>query len=287
MIQTNTPELLSIGYRIKSEEDLKRMAPAAFSRTVSPILTDRYSYFSTEDFLKAFTALGWEPYSVKQNGCNPYSRHIIRLLNPDMGYIPVKGDKIRPQLIIDNSHDGFTKAQIHLGLFRLVCTNGLVLAIPGLSTNVKWLHVGIDQKEMIEMLAETAEQYRQVGSHVSNMQQIALNEDQKQEFAIKAVAYRDPRKFILEDGTINESAIHSALDIHDIYEPVRPQDEADDLWTLFNVVQERTIKGMFEMTSPKGRKSSPRVITNGKRNLEYNKKLWTLAESFMPETELV
>jgi len=287
MTQTNAPELLSIGYRINSTEDLKKMAPAAFSRTVSPILTDRYSYFSTEDFLQAFEKLGWEPYSVKQNGCNPYSRHIIRLLNPEMGFIPVKGDKIRPQLIIDNSHDGFTKAQIHLGLFRLVCTNGLVLAIPGLSTNVKWLHVGIDQKEMIEMLAETAEQYRQVGSHVSNMQQISLNEDQKQEFAIKAVAYRDPRKFILEDGTINESAIHSTLDIHDIYEPVRPQDEADDLWTLFNVVQERTIKGMFEMTSPKGRKSSPRVITNGKRNLEYNKKLWTLAESFIPETELV
>jgi len=287
MTQTNAPELLSIGYRINSTEDLKKMAPAAFSRTVSPILTDRYSYFSTEDFLQAFEKLGWEPYSVKQNGCNPYSRHIIRLLNPEMGFIPVKGDKIRPQLIIDNSHDGFTKAQIHLGLFRLVCTNGLVLAIPGLSTNVKWLHIGIDQKEMIEMLAETAEQYRQVGSHVSNMQQISLNEDQKQEFAIKAVAYRDPRKFILEDGTINESAIHSTLDIHDIYEPVRPQDEADDLWTLFNVVQERTIKGMFEMTSPKGRKSSPRVITNGKRNLEYNKKLWTLAESFMPETELV
>jgi hypothetical protein len=284
MTQTNTPELLSIGYRINSNEELKKMAPAAFSRSVSPILTDRYSYFSTEDFLQAFSKLGWEPYSVKQNGASSYSRHIIRLLNPDLGFIPVKGDKIRPQLIVDNSHDGFTKAQIHLGLFRLVCTNGLVIAIPGLSTNIKWLHVGVDQKAMIEMIAETSEQYRIVGSHVSNMQQISLSEDQKQEFAIKAVAYRDPKKYINADGIIDESAIHNALDIQDIYEPLRAQDESDDLWTLFNVVQERTIKGMFETTSPKGRKSTPRVITNGKRNLEYNKKLWTLAESFMPES---
>jgi hypothetical protein len=286
MTQTNAPELLPIGYRINSNEELKKMAPAAFSRTVSPILTDRYSYFSTEDFLQAFEKLGWKPYSVKQNGASPYSRHIIRLINPDFGFLPVKGDKIRPQIIIDNSHDGFTKAQIHLGLLRLVSTSGLVIAIPGLSTNVKWLHVGVDQKVMIEMIADIVEQYRIVGAHVSNMQQVSLTEDQKQEFAIKAIAYRDPRKYIDADGTINEAAIHSSLDIHDIYEPIRPQDESDDLWTLFNVVQERTIKGMFEMTSPKGRKSSPRVITNGKRNLEYNKKLWILAESFMPATEI-
>lgn len=287
MTQTNTPELLPIGYRIKTDEDLKKMVPAAFSRTVSPILTDRYSYFSTEDFLQAFEKLGWKPYSAKQNGASPFSRHIIRLINPDFGFLPVNGDKIRPLIIIDNSHDGFTKAQIHLGLLRLVSSSGLVIAIPGLSTNVKWLHVGVDQKIMIEMIADIVEQYRIVGSHVSNMQQVSLTEEQKQEFAIKAIAYRDPRKFILEDGTINESAIHSALDIHDIYEPIRPQEEVDDLWTIFNIVQERTIKGMFEMTSPKGRKSSPRVITNGKRNLEYNKKLWALAESFMPATELV
>jgi hypothetical protein len=281
MTQTTAPELLSIGYRVNSEEDIKKLAPAAFSREVSPVLTDRYSYFSTADFLKAFSKIGWEPYSARQNGANPYSRHIIRLLNPDLGYIPVKGDKIRPQLILDNSHDGLTKAQIHMGLFRLVCTNGLVLAIPGLSTNVKWLHVGVNQAEMIQMLAETAEQYRTVGSHVANMQQVSLSDDQKQEFAIKAIAARDPRKFLNEDGTINEDAIHNTLDIQDIYEPIRPQDEADDLWRTFNVVQERTIKGMFEMTSEKGRKASARVISNGKRNLEYNKKLWTLAESFM------
>jgi len=273
--------LSSIGYRVSSLEDLEKFVPAAFSNKIAPDLTDRYSYFSTEAFLEAFAKLGWEPYSAKQNGGNIYSRHMIRMMNPDLGFIPVKGDKIRPQLIIDNSHDGFSKAQIHLGLFRLVCENGLVIAIPGLSTNVKWLHVGVNQKEMIEIIAETAEQYRTVGSHVSNMQQVKLIEDQKQEFAIKAVAYRDPQKFINEDGTINESKIHSMMDIADIYEPVRTQDESDDLWTLFNVVQERTVKGLFETTSPKGRKSSPRVITNSKRNLEYNKKLWTVAESFM------
>jgi hypothetical protein len=283
MSQTTNSELTSVGYIIKSQDDLQRLVPAAFSRSFAADLTDRYSYFSTQAFLEAFEKLGWAPYSAKQNGGNIHSRHMIRMMNPDMGFIPVKGDKIRPQLIIDNSHDGFSKAQIHLGLFRLVCSNGLVIAIPGLSTNVKWLHVGVNQKEMIEIIAETAEQYRTVGAHVTNMQQVQLAEEQKQDFAVKAVAYRDPQKFINEDGTINESKIHGMMDIADIYEPVRPQDESDDLWTLFNVVQERTVKGMFETTSPKGRKSSPRVITNSKRNLEYNKKLWTLAESYLAE----
>lgn len=273
--------LTSIGYLIKSDADLRKLVPAAFSETFSPNLTDKYSHFSTQLFLDAFKKIGWEPYSAKQNGSSIHSRHMIRMMNPDLDYIQVKGDKIKPQLIIDNSHDGFSKAQIHLGVFRLICSNGLVISTPGLSTSIKWLHVGINQQVMIDILSETAEQYKVIGSNISNMQQIQLLRDQKQEFAIKALAYRDPQKFINEDGTINDKKIHSMIDIADIYEPVRTEDESDDLWTLFNVIQERTVNGLFETTSPKGRKSSPKIITNSKRNLEYNKKLWTLAESFM------
>ena len=274
-------ELSSIGYRVKTREELELHVPAAFSRTVSPVLTDRYSYFSTEDFLNAFEKLGWLPYTAKQNGANPYSRHVIRMHNPDMGPIPINGDKILPQLLLDNSHDGFTKAQIHLGAFRFVCENGLVIAIPGLATSIKFLHVGVNQKEMIETIADHAEQLRSVAPHVAEMQLVNLEEDQKRDFAMKSLALRDPQKFLNPDKTLNTSAIESVVEIEDIYEPVRPQDEKDDLWTVFNVVQERTVNGEFETTDKKDNKRKARPITNAKRGLEFNKKLWSLAEEFM------
>ena len=274
--------LTSNGYRVKSREDIALLAPAAMSKEISPVLTERYSYFSTEQFLDAFEKLGWMPYSVKQNGVGPYSRHIIRFHNPDMGFLPVEGDKIRPQLILDNSHDGFTKARIHLGLFRVVSETGMVISIPGLKTKVKFLHVGVNQKEMMEIIADTAEQYRQVASHINEMIETKMTEGEKLAFAMKAIALRDTDRFMQADKkTIDEDAINAAIDIYDIIEPIRPQDEAEDLWTLFNLVQERTVNGMFEQKSAKGRKSYARPITNAARNLEYNKQLWDMAQALI------
>ena len=279
-------DLTSIGYRVQTIEELKVQVPAAFSEMPHPDRTERYSLFSTEEFLTALAKLGWDVYSAKQHGANPFSRHIIRLHNDEFGFIPVEGDKIKPHLMLDNSHDGYTTAQIHLGLFRVVSESGLVAAIPGLNNTVKFRHVGIDQKTMIEILAETAEQYRTMAGHIKEMQSIILTPKQKRFFAMEALALREPTRFVNEDGTPNEKEIEAAMDYREILTPVRPQDAKDDLWTVFNLIQERTVKGLYERKSKKGRKANPRAITNAARHLEFNKKLWTLAETFMPSAEV-
>ena len=48
-------------------------------------------------------------------------------------------------------------------------------------------------------------------------------------------------------------------------------------------VQERLVKGEFDRTTLKGRRSKPRVISNAARNIDFNKNLWTIAESYIPE----
>jgi len=275
-----TLDLTTLGYKVNSREDLKYYVPAAFSPVAHPERTDRYSHFSTEKFLDAFAALGWFPYSAKQHGANQFSRHIIRFNNDDFGIIDVNGDKIKPQLILDNSHDGYTPAQIHLGLFKMVGENGYAIAIPGFKNTVKFRHVGVNQSEMMEVIAETAEQYRKVGEHITALQNVIVSEDQKREFAMRALAIRDPHRFLTEDKKVDETAIHAALELEDIYEPIRPQDETNDLWTLFSIVQERTVKGLYEAKSKSGRKANPRPITNAARHLEYNQKVWALAEEF-------
>lgn len=275
-------ELTSIGYPVKNLEELREQVPAAFSNSAHPERSSRYSLFSTVDFLTAFDKLGWSPFSAKQHGANPYSRHIIRLKNNYLGFIPVNGDQICPQLMLDNSHDGYTPGQIHLGLFRLICSNGLVVGIPGLSTTVKFRHMGVNSAELIQVIAETAEQFKLVGSHITKMQDVSLNQDEKIDFAMKAVALREPLRFVNEDGTVNTKEITVSLNPTDLFKPVRPQDEKNDLWTIFNVIQERTVQGLYDRKSATGRRANPRVITNAARHLDYNKKLWTLAEEYMP-----
>lgn len=274
-------ELSSVGYKIQNREDLENHVPAAFATHPHPERSDRYSFVSTVDLLGTFEKLGWIPFSAKQHGQNQYGRHIIRLNNQDFGFLPLKGDQVKPHILLDNSHDGYTPASMHLGLFRLVCTNGLVIAIPGLSTQIKFRHIGVDRAELMELLSEAAEQYRNVGLHIGDMNNRILTNDEKEAFAIKAISLREPNRFINPDGTINLSGISNSMNPKALLEPVRPQDNASDLWTVFNLIQERTVKGLYERKSAKGKKSSPREITNAARNLEFNKKLWSIAEEYM------
>jgi hypothetical protein len=222
------------------------------------------------------------PYSAKQHGANQFGRHIIRLDNKDLGFIKVRGDQVKPHILLDNSHDGFTPASLHLGLFRLVCTNGLVIAIPGLATEIKIRHINIDSAELLQTLAEAAEQYRTIGDHVGVMQDRILTTDEREQFAIRALALREPTRF-MKEGKVLIKEITKSMNPNDVLMPVRPEDESADLWTTFNLIQEKTVKGLYERKSAKGKKSSPREITNAARNLTYNKQLWSIAEEFLGE----
>ena len=274
-------ELSSVGYKILSPEDLHKHVPAAFATHPHPDRTDRYSFISTIKLLDTFEKLGWTPYSAKQGGSGIYNRHIIRLNNPDLGFVSIKGDSVKPHILLDNSHDGYTPASMHLGLFRLVCTNGLVIAIPGMATELKFRHINIDRAELMEILSEAAEQYRTVGLHIGQMQDRMLNEDEMEEFAMKALSLREPTRFLDKEKKINFDTITESMDPREMLVPVRPQDNSKDLWTAFNLIQERSVKGLYERTSPKGKKSSPIEITNAARNLTFNRNLWSIAETFL------
>lgn len=279
-------DLTSIGYPVSSLEDVRKYAPAAFASNESPRLSERYSFVPTVDLIRAFDTLGWTPTHTRQNGSGPYARHVIRLTNPDLGFMKLKSDLVKPQIVLDNSHNGSSNAMIHMGLFRLVCTNGLVVAMPGMYTSVKLRHVGIDLTELKQLMEIVANQYSTIGTHIEAMQQFTLNQDQREDFVIKAVAAREPHVFVKEDGTIDMKKATTIIKPYQIIEPLRGEDKKEDLWTIFNVIQERLVKGEFERQTMTGRRTKPRGINNATRHIDFNKKLWELAESYMaPEVE--
>ena len=278
---TQISSLTSIGYPVSTLEDLRKVAPSAFAGNYDPKRSDRYSFLPTERLVNAVMDQGWELQSAKQNGRSDYSRHMIRFINPALGFMNLQNDKVRPQIILDNSHNGTSYAQFHMGLFRLVCTNGLVVAMPGFYETSKIRHMGMDAFEIKKMLENAAEHYRLVGTNLENMQAVTLLQDQKEEFAIKAIAYREPHLFINEDGTIDYKKVTDSTNPLHIIEPTRVEDKVDNLWTTYNVVQEHMIKGGYERKSEKGRASTTKGMTNASRSIAYNKKLWEVAETYM------
>ena len=278
---TRNSSLTSIGYPVNNLESLRTVAPSVFAEHYDPKRSNRYSFLPSETLVKAVMDNGWELQSAKQNGSSQYSRHIIRFTNPSLGFMDLKNDKVKPQIILDNSHNGTSYAQFHMGLFRLVCTNGLVVSMPGFYTSAKIRHMGMDMFEIKSMLENVSEHYITVGQNLKKMQEVSMTPDQKEEFAIKAIAYREPHLFINDDGTIAYEKVVRSTNPENVLHAIRAEDTVDDLWTTFNVVQEHMIKGGYERKSENGRSSTTKGMTNASRSIQYNKKLWELAEMYM------
>lgn len=270
--------LKTTGYKVTNNEELMEVAPAAFSKGHNRSRV--YSYVSTTDILENLKKLGWEISYAKQQGTSEYSRHLIRLTNEELGYMPLEKDKVRPQLILDNSHNGISSAQLHMGLFRMVCESEMVISIPNLFSNVKFRHMGLNFEELKEITSKMAEQYKVVGTHISEMQNVVLSKEQQIEFAYKGVAYKDPR-FIKDDGTINYPLLKERINPAALLEPMRGGDSPRTLWETFQNIREWLIKGGFEQKSPTGRVSRSKAINNAVRQISLNKTLWTLAEEYL------
>lgn len=269
------------GYNVSSLDELKQYVPAAFAEQYDPKRSEKYSFLPTSDLVKTVTNLGWEMTSAKQDGASIYSRHNVKFTHPGMGYMNIDNDKVRPQIIIDNSHNGLSAAQLHVGLFRLVCSNGLVIAIPGLGESMRFRHMGADPSEIKKVIELAEDQYKTISSRVNDMQDVKMHQDDKEQFAIKALTLREPHLFIKPDGTVDLNKLHESTDVNEIIKPIRGEDEADNLWSVFNVIQERMIKGGYNRKSENGRNSKTRGVSNGTRNIQLNKKLWTVAEELL------
>ena len=175
------------------------------------------------------------------------------------------GDTVFPQILMTNSHDGKNAFNFEAGLYRLVCSNGLVIADTRFES-VKMRHMGysfddlqVKIKEMVENLPLTVES-------MNKMKATELEQNQILEFAKEALNTR------FKKDELNRIKIN----MDEFIKPVRKEDEGNDLWSVFNVVQEKIIEGDFDyMAGGKLRKA--REIKNFKQDMKINKELFNVA----------
>jgi hypothetical protein len=70
--------------------------------------------------------------------------------------------------------------------------------------------------------------------------------------------------------------------INDILTPLRQEDNGNTLWDVFNVCQEKLIKGGFSLKNNKNKLRKQRNITSIKKDIDYNQKLWEFANNLLP-----
>ena len=282
-----------------SKDELREVAPSIFSTKPSPEVSKKYSHIPTDRLIDDMELLGWKVIDAKEvnartKGTIGYQKHLVVFRNDDIvinqmpsnivesstsptGYRRTNGtfakknpiDTVFPQILLTNSHDGKNAFTFTAGLFRMVCENGLVI-----STNefekVSIRHMGYDFEELQKQVTEMVEQLPLTVESMNKMIDTQMNQKMIMDFAKDMLAVRFPE----------DELKRITIDMDEFITPVRPEDKGDDLWSVFNTIQEKIIEGDFDYTvGTKHRKA--RQIKNFKQDMDLNSKMFDVALEYV------
>ena len=255
-----------------STNEIKERAKSIFTETAGPSVSSKFTHIPTFKVIEDMTQLGWSVVDAKQVKARKgqgYQKHLVVFRNPDVVINGADGDTVFPQILLTNSNDGKNAFTFTAGLFRLVCENGLVISTEQFN-DVKMRHMGYTFEELQLQIRAMVEQLPLTVESMNKMKSIQLSGEQAKELATKALTTR-----------FTEDQIKSVkIDLDLLLEPTRPEDKGSDLWSVFNVIQEKILEGDFQyMSGTRIRKA--RKVKNFKQDLEINQKLFAMAAEFI------
>lgn len=259
-----------------SVDQIARVAPSVLATEAHESRGTRYAYIPSMDVIRGLQGEGFLAVEARQTRCRDegkreHTKHMVRMRHPSALGAQV-GDSF-PEVILVNSHDGTSSYQLMSGVYRLVCSNGMVVA-QGTGEEVKVRHSGNVINEVIEGSFRVLDGMRLVTEHIKEFGSIQVTEPEKALLAETAAEIRWGR----DEETGNLLA--------PIYEPtqlIRPRrwdDRKSDLWTVFNTIQENVVKGGVQGMSASGRRNRTREISGVDQNVKVNRALWAMAERF-------
>lgn len=263
----------------KSLEELKEIAPSIFTKKGSDKTSSKYTHIPTDRVINDLELLGWKVVDAKEVNARQdkgYQKHLVVFRNPDVSInkksTNVDGevfeDIVFPQILVTNSHDGKNSFKFQAGLYRMVCENGLVIADQQFE-DYTIRHMGYDFEALQGVIKDMISNLDLTVESMNKMRKIELDENQQFEFAKKLLDIR-------VEGTDN---MYKEDQIGDILVPQRKEDFGDDLWSVFNRVQENIVEGNFKYYNAKtlGSERQARPIKNFKQDMDVNKKLFSAA----------
>ena len=256
-----------------SKEQLKEVCPVIFADKASKEVSKHYTHIPTSKVIDDMATLGWNVVDAKavkarKESTQGYQKHLVVFRNDDVVIDGKGGDTVFPQVLLTNSHDGKNAFTFTAGLFRMVCENGLVISTTQFE-DVKMRHMGYSFEELQVKIKEMVEKLPLTVESMNKMQATELGQDEMVSFAKKAIATR------FKEDELKRIKI----DFQELLNPTRDEDMGNDLWSVFNVVQEKIIDGDFEyIAGTKVRKA--RQIKNFKQDQKINKELFDVALEF-------
>ena len=256
--------------KVLSLDQAREKAPAIFAtKPADYINLNRYKFTPTTDIIEHMDTMGWKLTNAKQSKTKVPLRqnfgvHITEFQHPDL-YIKNSegGVEARPTVVLLNSHDGSRPINFEMGLFRLVCSNGLMVKDKDFG-GFKERHTKYTLQEVQNMIEQKMLGLNSTVEKINRWSGIEMSAKDRRSFAIDALALRLGEEKVAEDYEIME-----------ILSPRRDADAPNTLWHTFNRVQENIIRGGYQMNN-----RTARPITNPIQDMVLNQGLWSLADEY-------
>jgi hypothetical protein len=247
--------------------EIKSWVPAAFADRAASGTGPAYSFISTAELVRALLDAGFVISTARQSGVRRkdprFARHIVRMRQIRESITLV--DAI-PEIVLVNSHDGTSSYVMHAGLFRPVCSNGLLMRIADMGF-IRLAHRNIRVEEVVKGALELAGRFANMRVICEAMAARVLDLDERRSFATRALALR-------YEGT-------APIESERLLGVRREADHGEDLWRVYQRVQENLTRGGLAGRSQSGRQVRTRAIGAIREDVRINLALWNLAVDYI------
>jgi Domain of unknown function (DUF932) len=253
--------------RTLSIDDLRTHTPAVFAANASARTKPSYRFINTADVLHALLEAGFQPSSAQQTRSrhgseSTYARHMIRLRPMRENLTLV--DCI-PEICLVNAHDGTSAYQLLAGLYRPLCTNGLLCRMGDFAV-IRVPHRANVIADVVAAAIQITAQFDEIRTVVTAMAARILSDSEQ--LALAQTAYEIRWAKVESRPLLLPAKMLVAR---------RPADANPSLWHTFNRLQESAMSGGIVYHSRTQRLVRTRRIRNIREDVRINTALWQAA----------
>ncbi len=184
-------------------------------------------YIPTLDVINQLKGEGWIIKGVSEHRdkkTRKITNNYVQLLNPNfpMNFKYGGTNEALVSLTLSNSTDGNGSLEVNLGTFREVCSNGAIGKVSVGESRIK--HDECGTYNLQKLLSNMNKNCSILLNSFNELKEKEMNQDTMKLFAKKAAKLR-----FIDNNDIN---IDEILKVH------RVEDEGNDMWSVFNRVQE-------------------------------------------------
>lgn len=258
-----------------SQADLFDKCPAAFNKAPAPTVTSKYDFVDTMGAVEILQDYGFKPVFAQQKPSRkssniPFASHLIAFAQD------LEDNPHRPEILLWNSSDGSQSLRLLSGIFRFACDNGIVC---GEGLQAKFRHIGGKTAGFENLVQEQAKNMPKAMAKAETMQAIKLDLKQQQDFAADALSLRWNCAI---DATWDAAgSFWDAQSMQQALAPKRIEDAPQDLWTVYNRLQESILGGgisLLSVTAKGAKDRQAKAVQSLKETVRLNQGLWDLAE---------